>query len=107
MLIVGFRGEVVVRSFLRGVLSFVIFGVWCILFYFQFEVVFCVGVVVMCVYGVVGVYQCKIIVCGKFGLGKMYVGFVVVCEGIFIVFVSLVFGLVGVFVFWFFFMWWL
>lgn len=84
----------------RGALSFAIFGAWCTLIYFQSKVAFCVGVAAMCAHGVVGAYQRKITVRGKFGPGKTYVGSAAVREGVFIVFVSLVFGLVGALAFW-------
>lgn len=86
--------------FPRGSLSFAIFGAWCTLIYFWSKVAFCVGVAAMCAYGVVGAYQRKITVHGKFGPGKTYVGSAAVREGIFIVFVGLVFGLVGALAFW-------
>lgn len=83
------------RSLPRGALSFAIFGAWCTLIYFQCKVAFCVGVAAMCAHGAVGAYQRKITVRGKFGPGKTYVGSAAVREGVFVAFVSLVFGLVG------------
>ena len=73
---------------------------WFALLYFSLNAALCIAALAIFAHGIVGAIRRKIVVRGRFGPPKEYVGQAAIREGLFIAFFSLAFGAFAILSIW-------